>query len=113
MCSWTAARAPEAERRLTAEGAEGAELDQNEPPRAAVFFTSTPRLDSAAALSLDPESRARLAERLLESLYDADDKRLESIWAHEASRRDAEWDADPSAGRMAAEVLRDARSKLR
>jgi hypothetical protein len=68
---------------------------------------------AAAALSLDPESRARLAERLLESLYDAEDRRLERIWAEEAKRRDAEWDADSTAGRSAAEVIREARSKLR
>ena len=68
---------------------------------------------AAAALSLDPESRARLAEKLLESLYDAEDKRLEQIWAEEAKRRDAEWDTDPSTGRAAVDVLREARSKLR
>lgn len=68
---------------------------------------------AAAALSLDPESRARLAEKLLDSLYDEEDRRLERIWGAEAERRDADWNGDPDAGRPAIEVLRDARSKLR
>lgn len=68
---------------------------------------------AAAALNLDPESRARLAEKLLESLYSDADRRLEKAWAEEARRRDAEWDADPNVGRPAADALREARSKLR
>jgi hypothetical protein len=67
----------------------------------------------AAALKLDPQARARLAERLLESLEALSDQENDQIWAEEAERRDAEWDAAPGSARPAADVLRDARAKLR
>ena len=64
------------------------------------------------ALKLDPKERARLAGRLLESLEELSAGDAERLWAAEASRRDAELDEDASAGRQAADVLRDARSRL-
>ncbi len=67
----------------------------------------------AEVLKLDPQSRARLAKRLLESLETLSDQENERLWAEEADRRDAEWDAAPDSGRSAADVLRDARAKLR
>ena len=67
----------------------------------------------AEVLKLDPQSRARLAKRLLESLETLSDEENERLWAEEADRRDAEWDATPGSGRLAADVLRDARAKLR
>jgi len=35
------------------------------------------------------------------------------LWAEEASRRDADWDAKGGKGRAAADVLREARAKLK
>jgi len=40
-----------------------------------------------AALSLAPEQRAMLADRLLESLDGPDQKRIDALWAEEAERR--------------------------
>ena len=65
------------------------------------------------ALKLDPQARARLASRLLESLETLSDQENERLWAEEAERRDAEWDAAPDTARPAADVLRDARAKLK
>jgi hypothetical protein len=67
----------------------------------------------AEALKLDPKARARLAERLLESLEALSDQENERLWAEEAERRDAQWDAVPGAARAAGDVLRDARAKLK
>lgn len=66
----------------------------------------------AAALRLDPRPRARLASRLIESLEVLSTKENTEMWVEEALRRDAELDADPSTGRTAAEVYRDARARL-
>ena len=63
----------------------------------------------AEALKLEPKARARLAERLLESLETLSDKENERLWAEEAERRDAEWQSSRPAG----DVLRDARAKLK
>jgi hypothetical protein len=67
----------------------------------------------AEALKLDPQARARLAKKLLESLETLSDEENERLWAEEADRRDAAWDAAPESGRPAADVLRDAHAKLR
>ena len=67
----------------------------------------------AEALKLAPQARARLAKRLLESLEALSAEENERLWAEEADRRDADWDSAPDAGRPAADVLRDARAKLR
>jgi len=66
----------------------------------------------AAALKLLPKDRARLAEKLLESLEDLSEEENEIIWAQEAERRDAEWTSSDS-DRTSKKVLRNARSKLR
>ena len=63
-------------------------------------------------LKLDAADRARLAEKLLESLETLSDKENEQVWLEEAARRDAELDADPSKGRPAEAVLRDARARF-
>ena len=65
------------------------------------------------ALKLDPKARARLAERLLERLEALSDQENERLWAEEAERRDADWDPTPGTARAAADVLRDARAKLK
>lgn len=67
----------------------------------------------AEALKLDPNARARLASKLLESLERLSDEESERLWAEEARRRDQEWDADPNVGRPAGDVHRDLRSKLK
>jgi hypothetical protein len=67
----------------------------------------------AEALKLEPRARARLAKKLLESLEVLSDEENDRLWAEEADRRDAAWDALPASGRSATDVLRDARSKLR
>ena len=66
----------------------------------------------AEALKLPAAERARLAERLLESLDALSEEENERLWIEEAARRDAELDADPSRGRPAADVFRDARARL-
>ena len=67
----------------------------------------------ATLLQLSPSDRARLAERLLESLDQLSDAENQKLWAQEAIRRDREWDEDPTPGRDAAEVMRDAFAKLK
>lgn len=64
-----------------------------------------------AALKLDPKDRARLAEKLLQSLETLSDEENMEIWLEEAERRDAELDANPELAHPADKVLRDARSK--
>ncbi|HEU4404587.1 MAG TPA: addiction module protein [Polyangiaceae bacterium] len=67
----------------------------------------------AEALKLPVGERARLAQTLLESLDALSDEEHRQLWAEEAARRDAELDADPSRGRPAEAVVRDARARLR
>jgi putative addiction module component (TIGR02574 family) len=66
----------------------------------------------AEALKLPTAERARLAEILLESLDSLSDEENRRLWNEEAARRDAELDADPSRGRPAEDVFRDARARL-
>jgi len=66
----------------------------------------------AEVLKLDPGNRARLAEKLLASLETLSEEENELVWMEEAARRDANLDADPSQGRPAEHVLRDARARL-
>jgi hypothetical protein len=65
----------------------------------------------AEALRLAPKERARLAERLLESLEDLTDAENAAVWAAEAQRRNTAW--DEALARPAADVLRDARANLK
>ena len=53
------------------------------------------------------------AKKLLESLEALSDEENERLWAEEADRRDGAWDSVPGSGRSAADVLRDARAKLK
>ena len=62
----------------------------------------------AEALKLGPQARARLAERLLDSLESLSPEENEQMWLEEAERRDAAWDSDGGSGRSAAAVYRDA-----
>jgi Putative addiction module component len=65
------------------------------------------------ALKLPVADRARLAETLLESLDALSEEENRRLWIEEARRRDAELDADPSRGRPAEDVFRDARARIR
>ena len=67
----------------------------------------------AEALKLDPKDRARLAEKLLASLETLSDQENDRLWTEEAERRDADWESASGTGRPAADVLRDARARLR
>ena len=62
----------------------------------------------AEALRLNPSDRARLAERLLDSLEALSDDENARLWADEAERRDRAWDANGNAGRSASEIFRGA-----
>ena len=66
----------------------------------------------AEALKLKPSARARLAERLLDSLEHLSDEENARVWAEEAERRSVAWDANPGSGRPADAVFRDAKSRL-
>lgn len=65
------------------------------------------------ALKLAPHERARLAEKLLESLENLSDEENALVWAEEAERRGKAWEANPATGRPAADVFRDARARLK
>ena len=66
----------------------------------------------AEVLKLGIEARSRLAQLLLDSLERLSDEENSRLWAEEAERRAAEWDAGGESGRPAAEVFREARSRL-
>jgi putative addiction module component (TIGR02574 family) len=66
----------------------------------------------AAALKLDPKDRARLAERLLDSLEQLSAEENARLWAEEAQRRSDAMDAGSLPGRAAEDVFRDARTRL-
>jgi putative addiction module component len=64
----------------------------------------------AEALKLSLEARARLAERLLESLENLSDEENARLWNVEAERRNAAWTVSDSA-RSSDEVFRNARKR--
>jgi putative addiction module component (TIGR02574 family) len=66
----------------------------------------------ATILELAPKERARLAQRILESLETLSDDEIEVLWLEEADRRDQALDADPSRAIPGADVLREARALL-
>lgn len=66
----------------------------------------------AAVLQLEPRSRARLAELLLESLDNLAPEENARIWAEEAARRDEALSRGTLSERSAEEVFRTARSLL-
>ena len=65
-----------------------------------------------AALGLDPKNRARLAERLLESLESLSPEENARIWAEEAQRRADALDSGTLSSRSADEVFREARARI-
>ncbi|MFY9609041.1 MAG: addiction module protein [Blastocatellia bacterium] len=66
-----------------------------------------------AVLALPAGSRAMLAEHLLESLDDPDQKTRDAIWAQEAERRAAEIETGRVAALPGDEVMKDLRSRLK
>ncbi|MCP4897788.1 MAG: addiction module protein [bacterium] len=68
-------------------------------------------LSSALALSL--EERARLAERLLQSLDDISEEEAEGLWLDEAERRIRDYRAGRVETISAEQVLSEARERLR
>jgi hypothetical protein len=64
----------------------------------------------AEALKLSLEARARLAERLLESLENLSEEENARLWSAEAERRNAAWSVSDSA-RTSDEVFRNARKR--
>ena len=65
-----------------------------------------------AALGLDPKNRARLAERLLESLESLSTEEHARIWAEEAQRRADALESGTLSSRSADEVFREARARI-
>ena len=65
------------------------------------------------AMALPTESRAELAELLIQSLEEQDTGEIKSAWLAEIRRRDHEIRAGASATKPAALVLREAREQLR
>lgn len=66
----------------------------------------------AAAMMLDPKGRARLAERLIESLDSLSPEENGQIWAEEAQRRAAALESGALSSRPADEVFREARRRI-
>jgi putative addiction module component (TIGR02574 family) len=64
-------------------------------------------------LKLDPKERARIAQRLLESLEALSQGEIESLWYDEAERRDRALDEDLGRAIPADEVMREARARVR
>jgi putative addiction module component (TIGR02574 family) len=68
-------------------------------------------LSSALALSL--KERARLAERLLQSLDDISEEEAEGLWLDEAERRIRDYRAGRVETISAEQILSEARERLR
>lgn len=66
----------------------------------------------AAALQLEPRSRARLAELLLDSLDNLAPEENARLWTEEAQRRDEALSVGSLSERPADDVFRDVRSRL-
>jgi predicted nucleic acid-binding protein len=66
----------------------------------------------AEALKLEPHARARLAERLLESLEQLSLEENARVWAAEAARRAEALERGDITSRPAVDVFRDARARL-
>jgi len=66
----------------------------------------------AKILELTPKERARLAQRILESLETLSEVEIEDLWLQETDCRDQALDADPSREIPGADVLRKARALL-
>ena len=74
----------------------------------------TAKLDEfeAQALTLPPQARAALAEKLIASLDELDETENERLWLDEADRRYQKYTEGRVEARSAQEVLRDARAAI-
>jgi hypothetical protein len=63
-------------------------------------------------LKLNPQARAKLAAKLLESLDTLSEAEHERLWADEALRRDEELETGAATPRAAEDVFREARARL-
>ena len=68
---------------------------------------------STMAMSLPTESRAELAEILIQSLDEKENEEVKFAWLAEIRRRDQEIRAGASVTKSADQVLREARERLR
>lgn len=66
----------------------------------------------AEALKLSPRARARLAERLLQSLESLSEEENDAIWLEEAQQRNEKLDIEDAVMRPSEEVFREVRSSL-
>ncbi len=64
------------------------------------------------ALKLEPNLRAKLAEKLLHSLESLTEAENEQLWAEEALRRHEELETGEAMERAGEEVFRNARARL-
>ncbi|KAA9132790.1 addiction module protein [Marinihelvus fidelis] len=64
-----------------------------------------------AALELKPDARAKLAQRLVESLAALPESELAELWLREAERRDQELDSGNTAALPGISVIADIRSR--
>ena len=65
------------------------------------------------ALALPHERRVELAEILIQSLEEKEDKEIRSAWLTEIRRRDQEIRTGASVTKPASQVLKEAREQLR
>jgi len=68
---------------------------------------------STMAMSLPTESKAELAEILIQSLDEKENEEVKFAWLAEIRRRDQEIRAGASVTKPADQVLREARERLR
>jgi len=66
----------------------------------------------AEVLQLNPQARAQLAAKLLQSLEVLSDAENERLWAEEALRRHEELETGVATPRAAEDVFREARARL-
>ena len=66
----------------------------------------------AEVLQLNPQARAQLAAKLLQSLEVLSDAENERLWAEEALRRHVELETGVATPRAAEDIFREARARL-
>ena len=75
-------------------------------------MTSQTRNLEKQAQSLDPQERARLALKLIESLDPGTDEDADQLWLDEAERRLSEHDAGKTKARPVDDVISEIEQKL-
>jgi putative addiction module component (TIGR02574 family) len=68
---------------------------------------------TSKAMALPPESRAELAELLIQSLDESEAKEIKASWVAEIRRRDMEIRSGAPVTKSADQVLTEAREELR